>query len=204
MIFKRFMGLVLAVAICLMSGCTPLSGQTMDESLEGMRSAVAGRDYKMADRYARRVLSEEPGNKEAAALRSYLRYEDTMLVAAFWEGDREALGYLAGMVHDINMSCPRFDTPVLVLAAAWEHADMVAILLHAGADPNHGTDKDGYTALMWACKNFNDQLDMVRGLLDAGAVVQARSKYEETALSIAQEYGNKQVAALLKEWGADE
>ena len=55
---------------------------------------------------------------------------------------------------------------------------------------------------MWACKNFDEQLEMVRALLKAGAEVDARSNYDETPLSIAYEYENHNIVTLLKEYGA--
>ncbi len=61
------------------------------------------------------------------------------------------------------------------------------ILLEAGADPNYGAGKSGLTALMWACRKFDEQLEMVRALLEAGAEVNAKSNYAETPLSIANE-----------------
>ncbi|MDZ7836900.1 MAG: ankyrin repeat domain-containing protein [Actinomycetota bacterium] len=125
-----------------------------------------------------------------------------MLHGAFWEEDAEALEYLATKVHDINAEDPRFGAPVLVLAAAWGDIQAVKILIEAGADPNYGTDKDGLSALMWAAKNFDEQLEMAEVLLEAGARVNIESNYGETPLSIAEQYGNSNIAELLREYGA--
>jgi ankyrin repeat protein len=195
------MVLMVMAALCLLTGCNFAENKDVDH-LVIAQEAVSNQDYKLASRHAKLVLKDDPGNREAEAILSYLTHEDNMLVAAFWKGDSEALKYLAGIVHDINAKDPRFDAPVLVLAAAWGHTEMVEILLEAGADPNCGADKDGLTALMWACKNFDEQLEMVRALLKAGAEVDARSNYDETPLSIAYEYENHNIVTLLKEYGA--
>lgn len=91
-----------------------------------------------------------------------------------------------------------------MLAAAWGDIQAVKILIEAGADPNYGTDKDGHSALMWAAKNFDEQLEMAEVLLEAGAQVNIVSNYGETPLSIAEEYGNPNIAELLREYGAVE
>ncbi len=173
-------------------------------SLVKAREAIGDRDYGLASRQALWALVFDPMNREARVMVAYLKYGDNMLVAAFWEKDSEALRYLAGIVHDINTRDPRFEAPVLVLAAAWGHTGMVEILLEAGADPNYGTGSRGLTALMWACKNFDEQLEMVRALLEAGADVNATSNIGETPLSIAKVYLNDNIVILLKEYGAVE
>ena len=169
-----------------------------------IHEAISNQDYKLASRHVKLALKDNPENREAEVILSYLDHGDNMLVAAFWEEDSEAMRYLAGIVHDINTKDSRFEAPVLVLAAAWGYTDMVETLLEAGADPNYGADKDGLTALMWACKNFDEQLEMVRALLEAGAEFNVKSNYAETPLSIANEYENHNIVTLLKEYGAVE
>jgi len=46
------------------------------------------------------------------------------------------------------------------------------------------------------------QLEMVRALLKAGAEVNVTSDYGETPLSIAEEYENPNIVALLESYGA--
>ncbi len=164
--------------------------------------AITAQNYDQAARYARQALLSA-NRQQASIIRGYIQYGDNMLHAAFWEEDVEALKYLAGIIYDINASEDRFNTSVLVLAAAWGQTEMVKILLEAGADPNQGTDTDGYTALMWASKNFEEQLEMTQALVDAGAKINLKSKYGETALSIAEQYYNPHIAALLKKKSAN-
>lgn len=199
----KTIAVLLALLACyFVTGCSIRENEV--DSLAMAREAVTNRDYDSASRHAGEVIENDPENREAAIILEYIEYGDNMLHAAYWENDTEALEYLAGIVHDIEQLCPRFNTTVLVLAAAWGHTDMVIILLEAGADPNHGADSDGLTALMWACKNFDEQLEMARALLEAGAEVNVRSKYDETPLTIAERYMNPNIVELLKEYGAVE
>ena len=174
-----------------------------DNAIQKAEEAISAQKYDQAKWYAQQALLSAESEKAQILLR-YIQNGDLMLVAAFWENDKEALSYLAGIVHDINIQCPRFKTPVLVLAAAWGHTDLVKILLDAGADPNHAADKDGLTALMWSAKHFDEQLEMTQALLEAGANVDEISNYGETALQIAEIYKNPNIVNLLKQYGAKE
>lgn len=197
-ILRKLIILAAFAVLFFLFGCS--SGENTIQKAE---EAITARDYDQAALYARQTR-QSPEKQKARIILSYIKYGDNMLHSAFWEEDIEALQYLAGIIHDINKRDERFDAPVLVLAAGWGHADMVIILLEAGADPNYGTDKDGYTALMWAAKNFDEQLEMTRALLEAGAEVNVRSNYGETPLSIAEEYQNPNIVALLREYDAVE
>ncbi len=198
---RKILLLVVVAVYLVVAGCDFAVKKDVDH-MAIIHEAVSNQDYKLASRHVKLALKDDPENREAKMILSYLDYGDNMLVAAFWDEDSEAMSYLAGIVHDINTKDSRFEAPVLVLAAAWGHTEMVEILLEAGADPNFGVDKDGLTALMWACKNFDEQYEMVRALLEAGADIDAKSNYDETPLSIAYEYENHNIVTLLKEYGA--
>ncbi|HYP08596.1 MAG TPA: ankyrin repeat domain-containing protein [Bryobacteraceae bacterium] len=87
----------------------------------------------------------------------------------------------------------------LMHAAAFGTAEMVKILLHAGADVNARNDSDA-TALLWAAR----QPEKARLLIQAGADVNARSKQGRTPLMVASlRRGNVPTVALLLEKGAD-
>lgn len=197
---KGAFNLILVVVLLFVTGCTFSTSQMETDNLTKARDAISNQDYKLASHHARLVLKNEPENREASIMLTYLDYGDNILLATYWENDPEAMRYIAPIVHDINREDPRFKAPVLVLAAAWGQTNMVEILLETGADPNYGADKDGYTALMWACKNFDEQLDMVRALLEAGADINAKSNYNETPLTIAEEYMNPNIVSLVNEY----
>lgn len=200
---NKLLTMIVIVVGLVVTGCN-FTEKKDEKYLEDARVAITNRDYKLASKHLELVLKANAKNKEAQILLSYLQFEDYMLHAAFWEKDYEAMNYLINIVHDIDFADPRFKAPILVLAAAWSHEDIVKMLLQAGSDPNAGADIHGLTALMWACKTFDEQLEMVRVLLEAGAEVNIKSKHNETPLSIALEYGNDDSAALLKEYGAQE
>lgn len=174
-----------------------------DEAIDQARDAISRGEYADALRLVERALAADPANRELRIL-VYAQHGDQMLHAAFWDGDEEAVATLAAIVPDIDQPDARFASSTLLLAAAWGQTGMVRVLLEAGADPNASADSDGLTALMWAGRNFDEQLDIARMLLDAGADVHARSDRGETALSIAEDYDNPNIAALLREHGATE
>lgn len=188
---------VAMLALTLVAGCS-----TQGDPLDTARQAVTERDYDAAASHA--LEAAKLGHEEASIIVDYAPYGDQMLHAAFWERDERALSYLASLVADVDVVDDRFGAPVLVLAAAWAEVDMVEILLDAGADPNAGSDKDGLTALLWAVKQFDEQVELVRMLLEAGADVTARSQWGETALDLADQYGGDAVASLLRDHGATE
>lgn len=169
-------------------------------SIEDLREAVTNQSYEDAKSFSQILGKTKDHKDESEAILRYLDYEDNMLLAAFWEDDYNAVQYIAPIIHDIDRLDPRFEASTLVLAAAWGKTEIVLTLLEAGANPNYGADKDGLTALMWACKNFDEQLDMVRALLEAGADIYAKTNYNETPLTIAEEYMNPNIAALINEY----
>lgn len=57
--------------------------------------------------------------------------------------------------------------PRLLVASEFGHADVVSLLIHHGADPDHGNKTDSSTALMWACEAGH--IDVVKALLEEGA-----------------------------------
>ena len=89
----------------------------------------------------------------------------------------------------------------LALACANGNAEMIRLLLDAGADPN-SVDPAGETALMMAARIGN--LDAVKVLLDRGAVLDARDReFEQTALMVAVRENHPEVVRLFVERHAD-
>ncbi len=194
----RSLSYIFVIAVILLLGVGCSGSQDM---LVQAEEAVRAQDYDQAARYARRARISN--RKEANIIINYRKYGDNMLHAAFWNEDLEAVKYLAGIIYDINATEERFEAPVLVLAAAWGHADIVKILLEAGADPNIRSGNSGMTALLWSAKNFDEQLEMAQALLDAGADVNVKTEYNETAIQIAQTYRNPNISNLFKKKSAN-
>jgi ankyrin repeat protein len=99
----------------------------------------------------------------------------------------------------INESDNKGFTP-LIIAAYNNQAEVIAILLHAGADNTIG-DRNGNTALMGAIfKGYDAVANM---LLDAGADPNVQNGQGATALTFAATFHRNQVAQRLLQAGAD-
>ncbi len=90
--------------------------------------------------------------------------------------------------------------PLLLIAAASGHTDVVRLLLEKGADI-HATNNFGHTSLMWAA--MDGHTDTVRLLLDWGADMNHRDKWRDTALIKAAWKGHVDIVKLLLRRGAN-
>lgn len=115
-----------------------------------------------------------------------------------------------GEVADVAKMCELFPelinerdnkgfTP-LIIAAYNDQAEVVAILLQAGADSAMG-DRNGNTALMGAVFKGYDAI--AHGLLDAGADPNVQNGQGATALTFAATFHRNQLAQRLLQAGAD-
>ncbi len=98
---------------------------------------------------------------------------------------------------DVNMvSRNTMRVTPLHSAAATRNAELVKLILRAGADPNP-QQQSGYTALHSAA--FHNDAEMARALLDAGADRNLRSDDGLTAVELATQKNHGDVAAVLAE-----
>ncbi|MFI6512451.1 ankyrin repeat domain-containing protein [Streptosporangium sp. NPDC050855] len=88
----------------------------------------------------------------------------------------------------------------LCVASAWDHDEVVTVLLAAGADVA-GREAGGWTALLWAAAN--GRADAARVLLAAGASPEEANDSGETALTLATRRGALGVVRVLLEHGAE-
>jgi ankyrin repeat protein len=105
---------------------------------------------------------------------------------------------------DVNKESAEVKSP-LILAALIGRADIVELLLDAGASANPPEEKPMMTALLCAAVSSGDRsAPMFRLLLGAGAGVDAREPDGRTALHTASRIGgNAEAIAILAEAGAD-
>jgi ankyrin repeat protein len=97
---------------------------------------------------------------------------------------------------------PRYEdgTTPLMHAVQFCGIQMVNTLLAAGANVNSRKSDNGYTALMIAAER--DEPQFTRVLIDAGAEVNVKNKFGETALILARKERNTAAIAVLKRAGA--
>ncbi|MEM3364659.1 MAG: ankyrin repeat domain-containing protein [Candidatus Micrarchaeia archaeon] len=84
---------------------------------------------------------------------------------------------------------------ILLRAAAENNYEKVVKAVLAGANIN-AQDEDGNTPLMHAASNLRE--DIARFLLENGADINIKNKYNNTALKIAKGFCSRKVIALIK------
>jgi len=107
---------------------------------------------------------------------------DRLLLAATARGDAALMRRLLAMGANANTSSSTDSRPALVYAVINGDADILALLLEAGADLA-GAGDDGWNALHVAAKL--GRMDLVETLLAAGADTQTRTSSGNDALRIA-------------------
>jgi len=101
--------------------------------------------------------------------------------------------------NDINAMDSRGST-ALIIAAYYNNAEAVKVLLNAGADTDL-QDGMGNTALMGICFKGYPQIGKI--LLDHGVAVDTPNGNGATALTFAATFGHTDLIALLLKHGAD-
>lgn len=93
------------------------------------------------------------------------------------------------------------DDSELLMAAKRGNNVAIEILLEARANINT-RDKDGFTPLMLAIINCNDQT--AKKLIEKGADLNIKNNKGLTSLTLARAYSKKEITELLKKYGAKE
>lgn len=112
------------------------------------------------------------------------------------KGDTEKLQVLLNDGTDVNTTFPLVGTNALMVAAAFGHVDTVQVLLDSGIDVN-AKDLTGWTPLHAAAFNGNPQI--VRLLLDRGAVAAPSTWYLESPWVMAEQLGYSEIVPLLRQ-----
>lgn len=106
----------------------------------------------------------------------------------------------SGSKKHVKSTSPDGFTP-LCLAAAFGHANLVRVLLEAGADPKRRSESLGGVAPIHSAV-FGRSIDAVRALLEAGADPLVAQEGGFTALHAAAQHGDEPCVGLLLEFGA--
>lgn len=130
--------------------------------------------------------------KHGADVNAKSNYGFTALMEAAGRGHTEIVDALIKSGADVNAKDNDGWTALMEAA----NAKVAELLIKHGADVN-AKENDGETALMWA---YNAEVAEV--LIKHGADVNAKSNYGRTALMIATQEGHKEVAELLRSYGA--
>lgn len=103
--------------------------------------------------------------------------------------------FLLDLRADPNVQYESIISTPLMLAAYNGRADLIGLLVFAGAEVN-ASDKRGWTALMYAAQR--DHIKTVENLLLNGANVHIQDNVGRTALAVAKEMDNVEVVELLR------
>jgi ankyrin repeat protein len=103
-------------------------------------------------------------------------------------GHAEIVRLLLDRGADVNARRSDGLTPLMSAAGAGR-VETVKLLLERGADPNTKESAGGLTPLLFAAK-YSDEPEVIRTLLIAGAPLEAKNIYGETALMVAAREGN--------------
>ena len=117
------------------------------------------------------------------------------------KGYMDYVQHLLQLELDVDMQNANGAT-ALMLASIMGHFSIVQVLLDKGADVRK-RDRKFDAVLIYAVTAYADNIDLVRLLLDRGAVVDENSKDGCTALISAASKGHVGVAKLLLESGAE-
>ena len=103
---------------------------------------------------------------------------------------------------DANIPDP-INTTILLWAAEQNNLEAVKALVKKTKNINTVDSIKGMTTLMWAVYNEHDNPQIIKVLLDNGALVNIKAKDGSTALSSAIKKGNTETVALLRKAGAE-
>lgn len=137
--------------------------------------------------------------------------EEQAFLDAAMDGDVRGVRESLDSGIDVNVTYDDEGVSALMQAAAGSHAELVKVLLEAGAEVDARTS-DGMTAFLIAvdaCGSNHGDLEIeepywkvMRLLAGAGADVNAKDGDGQNAMAIATSYGDERLVKVLAELGA--
>jgi hypothetical protein len=146
----------------------------------------------------RKAKAAAKRQRSAAEINEALQYASMHNIVS--SNDANVMSAQAAIAAGANVNYSLNDWSCLMTASFHGHAEMVAMLLNAGADKDVTTG-DNSTALMMAAQNGH--LECIKYLLEAGCDVHALNKYGASALSIAVTRNHVNCVRALVKAGAD-
>lgn len=147
------------------------------------------------------ACSKSPAEKALKELKQKnIAYTEDSFMEHVKKGDKAVVDSFltAGMSPNLR-KIGSIEEPILNIAAAYGHTEMVNLLVAKGADFN-AKDNEGWTALMEAARLGNT--DVVKILVDKGADVNTMNNTNQTALMIAKKRTWHDIVNILEKAGA--
>jgi ankyrin repeat protein len=119
----------------------------------------------------------------------------TPLLNVAANGDIRTARELVQQGHNVNQTFPMVGTTPLMLAASHGHAEIVQMLIEAGADVN-ARDFTGWTALHSAA--YKGDPKIVSSLLEHGAVARTDRWFLQSPAGMAEALGHSELLPLLR------
>jgi len=155
-----------------------------------MRKAVLSNNYELAKKYL--------NDYEKSGQKLYSGWE-LLHFAVFWN-NKEMVTKTLKEGYDVNAPDFLGSTP-LSIAVALNQKEIVQLLLEAGANPNIHSGIEEWTPLYRASNKSS--LEICEMLINAGALVNAKTRMGRTALHNATQSGNLELMKFLLKKGAD-
>lgn len=151
------------------------------------------------------LLRDTQLSKKFLALNFFKQGKDVfasnLLMQAAKHGNIEIIENIIEITDTIHET-DDFGAHALMQAAINNHDRVVKLLLKHHVNLDH-LDFNHQSSLMYAAKNDNDQTQSLQILLEAGIPINAHDMFQNTALHIAIEHRNANIATMLLKYKAD-